>query len=75
MRAAVPDPEHAAALADLDDLRRRARRVRAQIEQATQRTRAGTELPWTGPAATVWREEVVRLVRELEEGESSIDVL
>jgi len=75
MRAVVPDPQRAAALVELDDLRRRARRVRAEIEQACQRTSAGTDLPWTGPAATAWREEVARLLRELEEGQSSIQVL
>lgn len=75
MRTAVPDLEHATALAALEDLRRRIRRVSREVGEATARTRAGTELPWTGPAATAWRADVATLVSELEEGGSSVETL
>lgn len=75
MRAAVPDPQHAAALAELEDLRRRVRRVRADLDAAAQRARAGTELPWTGPAASAWRDEVAGLLRDLDAGATSTEVL
>lgn len=75
MRTAVPDLEHVTALAALEDLRRRVRRVGAEVDDASERTRAGTELPWTGPAATAWREDVADLVSELDGGRASIEVV
>ena len=75
MSSPLPDPEHVAALADLEDLRRRVRRIQEELDGAAQRTRAGTALPWSGPAATAWRAEVGGLLGDLLAGTESVEVL
>ena len=69
------DAERAAALADLEDLRRRVRWARSAVRGAITGAETGIEIPWSGRASEAWRGELISLVLWLRRIEARLETI